>query len=50
MATYVERSEPDSAMNIWSEGLSIELKAFRLITWTALQGPELDALADIFPQ
>ena len=36
MRTYSGRNKPNSAKNIWFKGLNIELKIFRLITWTTL--------------
>ena len=37
MPTYSGKNELNSATNIWSKGLSIELRTFRLITWTTFQ-------------
>ena len=37
MPTYIGRDKLNSAANIWFEGLSIELRIFRLLTWTTLE-------------
>ena len=33
---YIGRNGPDSVTSIWSEGISIEVRIFRLITWITL--------------
>ena len=35
--TYIGSNGLNSAAGIWSEGLSIELRTFRLISWITLQ-------------
>ena len=36
MLTYSGKNKPNSTMNIWSKGLSIELRILRLITLISL--------------
>ena len=37
MPIYSGKNALNSAISIWSKGLSIELRTFRLITWITLQ-------------
>ena len=46
MLTYIGKNEPNSAINICYKDLSIDLRTFRLMTWTTLHSAlELKRLA-----